>query len=262
MDIESTIVKYNIPISLESYMAGSSLRTLASQVTELNLANILETDYLEMITLFFENQITNEGKVDTYNGINHAQSYLDFLNEFVIGNISKLLELSDGSEVTLDYNSENLQETKNVAMALYHFLVVNRTTNINDFFTNIIIAKKDELLQHIKDVLNKDNDTAADQFIKELDYTNKIDIETVLLNIHVNEVIDCILLNMLNYDTFREFCLKYDEDRIDSYFLLDQDIEISSNILQHYFNTTVKNDYVSWKLRIVINRAIALAVAQ
>lgn len=208
--------------------------------------NYNQEDYLQYFLMLFDraiNDLPEESRDGKPENIEYKQAYLDFL-------VRSIATIKETAQLDFELNNpDNIQENKNVLTALYHFLIINRFQNIEDYISNIIIEYKDEIRSYIEENYGTESVTSIfDRYNFKKANRSKYYL-VCLFNCHKIEIIDYILTNILTFESFKDIIIEEDPYRIDNIILKDiPNFEISQDFLLKYFNTFIESDFISWIL--------------
>ena len=258
---QDIIGKYNLPWdpTLQSH-----LFILNEQINNEGFAEYSNTpiNVLEPIIMRSLERIdnTNNGEyaiVGDGDISNLKLSLVDFLSDVVIQEICKQLsdEATDSvlNLLGLEYNSESLDSTKNTAVALYYFYVINHHDNVISYLKNIINQKFVFLTKNMKSILNGKKSLNG---LK--DAVGSEDIDLKVWALHLGDILAYIIDEILTFDGFMKFCIKQDPERLDNYILLQNpDFAISDDFLKQYFNQIVTKDVFYWNILIELQEYVS-----
>ena len=243
---DTVIGKYHLPWdpSLQSYLfiLNNQINNEGFAQYVISPLNVLEPIILKSIERINNTNNGNDSIVGDGDHTNLKMSLVDFLNEIIIQQISAQLSDEDpdapANNLGLDVNTESLESTKNAALALYYFFVINHADNVIDYFKQIIDQKFVFLTKNMKSILNGKKSLNG---LKEAVGADDIDMKVWAL--HLSDILTYIIDEVLTFESFMKFGIKREPERLDNYILLQNpDFNISDDFIKQYFNQIVTKD--------------------
>ena len=255
---DDVIGKYHLPWdpSLQSY-----LFILNEQINKAGFAeytrsplNVLEPIILKSIERINSTDNGNTSIVGDGDHVNLKLSLVDFMNDMIIQQIiGQLSDTDENSTLGIDYNLESLDSTKNTALALYYFYVINHADNVMDYLKRIIDQKFVFLTKNMKSILNGKKSLNG---LKEAVGSDNIDMK--VWAIHLSDILSYIIDEILTFDSFMKFCIKQEPERLDNYILLqNENFYISDEFIKQYFNQIVTKDVFYWNILLELQAYVA-----